>query len=178
MTRMTSPRLFFLLVILGMTSACSGPSTRPIAAEEVDVQTPARDLIAEVRTLAAEADDGIEVQSLRDPLVIDLRETAAIYEQAGDFSAADEALIQALALVPGDPELLQWRAELALAMRRLDDVVQLANASWELGPRLGNLCRRNWIAIRLARELSHLPDAAAAAAAQGERCTVAPPVRM
>ncbi len=178
MTTMVSPRFWLLLVVLGVATACSGPSTRPIAAEGTDLQIPERDWIAEVRTLAAEADDGIEVQSLRDPLVIDLRETAAMHERAGDFAAADEALIQALALVPGDPELLQWRAELALAMRRLDDVVQLANASWELGPRLGNLCRRNWIAIRLARELSHLPDAAAAAAAQGERCTVAAPVRM
>ena len=60
----------------------------------------------------------------------------------------------------------------------VDDAVQLANASWELGPRVGNLCRRNWIAIQLARELSQLPDAAALAAAQGERCTAAAPVRM
>lgn len=178
MTVWTCVRYLAWLAVLGLVSACSGHSTRPAPEATAAAPVPERDLIAEVRARAAAADDSIEVQPLLDPVAVDLREAAAMHERHGDLRAADAALVQALELVPDAPELLQWRAELALAMGRLDDAVQLANASWELGPRVGNLCRRNWIAIQLARELSQLPDASALAAAQGERCTAAAPVRM
>lgn len=177
MTKRAFPRWLLLFALLGMITACSRSVIKPVDSD-IEMDAPARDVIAQVREQAAEVEDSIEVQPLRDPLVIDLRDTATEYEKSGDFAAADEALKQALLLVPDNPELLQWRAELALAMGRLDDAVQLANTSWELGPRLGKLCRRNWAAIQMARELSQLPEAAAVAAAQAERCTVTPPIRM
>ena len=164
-----------LLVWVGLT-ACAPPApTRP---EPVAVVTPPRDLIAEVRAAGSDAIDGIDIQVLQDPIISDLRDTALKQEREHRYPAADDTVQHALRLAPNDPELLQWRAELALAMGHLDEAVRLANASWERGPRLGSLCRRNWAAIRLARELNALPDAAAVAAAQGERCTVPPPIRM
>lgn len=139
---------------------------------------PERDLIAEVRAAGTDAGDGVDVTPLRDPVIADLCDTAIRFEAERAFAQADAALDRALALTPSDPELTQWRAELALAQGRYDDAVRLANTSWETGPRLGGLCRRNWTAIRIARELSGYPEAATAADRQVARCTVEPPVRM
>ena len=165
-----------LLAALAMLAACaSTPEPRKAATRP---PPPERDVIAEVRAAGVDAADGLDVTPLRDPAVTDLRDAAIRFEAERAFDQADAALDRALALTPNDPELTQWRAELALAQGRYDDAVRLANASWETGPRLGGLCRRNWTAIRIARELSGYPDAATAAAAQIARCTVEPPVRM
>ncbi len=176
MTRRFCPRLPALAAAMILLVACAG--SPPVRVDAESPPEPARDVIAEVRAAGIEALDGVEVLPLADPLVEDLRETAARQERSHAYAEADASLQQALALAPGDPELLQWRAELALALGRLDAAVQLADASWASGPRLGGLCRRNWATIRLARELAGLADAALAATQQGERCTVAPPVRM
>jgi predicted Zn-dependent protease len=118
------------------------------------------------------------VQPLRDPVVEDLRAKAKRLEDARQYSEADKALQQALDITPDDPDLLQLRAEIALQRDDMDAAEQLAYASFELGPRLGGLCRRNWATIRIAREVRGNTEAAAAAGAQGQRCTLEPPVRM
>lgn len=167
---------FAVLGLGALLGGCAAPETRPEPPAET---APPRDLLAEVRAAAVAAEaEGIDVSPLREPVVEDLRASAAQREAARDFDGADAALEHALRLVPGDPELLQWRAELALARGALDDAVRLAGDSYELGPRLGALCRRSWTVIRLARELTGHPDAAATAQHQLDRCTLAPPVRM
>lgn len=156
-------------------AACSPPPSAPTSSKPA---VPARDLVAEVRAVAADAGDALDVQPLRDPAVEDLRARATQAERAQRWDDADAALEQALALTPNDPELLQHRAEIALQQRQLEQAEQLANASFERGPRLGGLCRRNWTTIRLARELRANPAGANAAGEQVQRCTVEPPVRM
>lgn len=161
-----------LALLLG---ACSQPPPAPTAAKPAQ---PARNLVAEVRAVGAEAADALDVQPLRDPQVEDLRASAARHENAGEFAEADAALAKALQITPDDPELLQLRAEMALHRAQYSEAEQLANASFERGPRLGGLCRRNWATIRLAREMRSNPAGAVAAGEQGTRCTVEPPVRM
>ncbi|MCX7555786.1 tetratricopeptide repeat protein [Xanthomonadaceae bacterium JHOS43] len=162
--------------VIAALAACA--STPPIQSPTAQEEAPPRDVIAEVRAAASAANDGIDVTPLRDPLVADLWEAALRHEAERAFDQAEAALDRALELIPDDPELIQWRAELALVQGRFDDAVRWANASWEKGPRLGGLCRRNWTTIRIARELTGFPDAAVAAGRQVERCTVEPPVRM
>ena len=171
-------RLRIVATALGLAvlAACSAPPAPQKVAPRAPV--PERDVLAEVRAAGAEGQDSLDVQPLRDPVITDLREAATRHESARDWKKADAALAEALMLTPDDPDLLQWRAELALVQRDYDEAVRLANASWENGPRLGALCRRNWTAIRIARELTGYPDAATAAAGQVARCTVEPPVRM
>lgn len=163
---------FAMLCALG---ACSQPPSAPVTARP---EAPKRDLVAEVREVGAAAADALEVQPLRDPQVEDLRASASRFEGARDYDQADAALQRALQITPGDPELLQHRAELALQRERFEEAERLASESFERGPRLGPLCRRNWATIRLAREMRG--DAGGAEAANGEtgRCTVEPPVRM
>ena len=134
-------------------------------------------LVASVREAGVQGLE-LEVQPLRDPQVEDLRHRAEAQEAAGELSAAVASLDQALALVPGDPDLLQWKAELALLRRVWSQAEALANQSYGNGPKLGGLCRRNWLTIHHARRLAGNADGAAVARRQVDACTVAPPVRM
>lgn len=176
-------RKFHHTVLGGLLAAgvalagCSGPPTTQNAMTR-KTPTPPFDVLAVVRAAGADAQDSLEVQPLRDPVIDDLRQAAARHEAEHDWARADAALEQALTLTPGDPELLQWRAELALVRGDYSAAVELANASWEHGPRLGALCRRNWTTVRVVRELTDYPAAAQAAAEQLARCTHEPPVRM
>jgi predicted Zn-dependent protease len=170
----TSLRALSLFGLLAL-AACSQPPSAPVSAKP---EAPKRDLVAEVRAIAAEAADALDVQPLRDPVVEDLRAAATRHEVARDYGQADAALQQALAITPGDPELLQHRAEIALQREQFEHAEQLANASYDRGPRLGALCRRNWTTIRLAREMRGNAAGASEAGARTASCTVEAPVRM
>jgi hypothetical protein len=167
-------RAFAIASILAL-AACGSPTVteapatvRPMAASE---------MLAQVRAAGAVGNE-LDVQPLRDPQVEDLRTQASAAEQAGDYAAAEHALTLAARLRPGDPDLLQWQAELALVQRRWSEAETLAARSFDTGPKLGGLCRRNWTTLQFARQARG--DAAGAAQAQQHvaACTVAPPVRM
>jgi len=94
----------------------------------------------------------LDVQPLRDPQVEDLRNVATAAEARGDYQGAQRALASALEISPQDPDLLQWQAEMALVGHDWGRAHALATQSWERGPKLGGLCRRNWSTIRFAAE--------------------------
>lgn len=157
-----------LCLLLAACDPSGGSATRKI--------TPA-EMVAQVRA-AGELGNELDVQPLRDPQVEDLRAAATAAETRGDAAGANRALAQALQLVPNDPDLLQWQAEIALGAREWAQAEQLATLSFGKGPKLGGLCRRSWTTIRFAREARG--DAAGAAQAQQRvpGCAVTPPVRM
>ncbi|GAB2670547.1 tetratricopeptide repeat protein [Arenimonas aestuarii] len=163
------------LLLAACASAPPGPAARSAGAK-VTKASPA-ELVAKVRA-AGEHGHELEVQPLRDPQVEDLRARAKAEEDAGDVTAAFETLAQALVISPDDPDLLQWQAELALLRRAWKQAEALAAKSFELGPKLGGLCRRNWATIGHARAMRGAHEAADVAHRQGESCTVSPPVRM
>ena len=88
------------------------------------------------------------------------------------------AQVKLLLISPGDPDLLQWKAELSLYRKDWTAAEQLAMQSYEGGPQLGGLCRRNWATVQYAR--AGRGDSAGAETARQRiaGCTVAPPVRM
>ena len=169
--------LSLTLATVAVLAACSAPPAPQKPAVVADAPPP-RDLLAEVRAAGADGDDALEVQPLRDPEIEDLRASATRAESAARFDDADKHVQAALAITPDDPELLQWRAELLLAQAFYDEAAILANRSYEKGPKLGALCRRNWTTIRVAREMSGQGNEAAAAGQQASRCRVEAPVRM
>lgn len=173
MARNLLPLAAAALLAACATSTGPGPAGKPSAAPRADTDA----LVAQVRT-AGEQGKELLVQPLRDPQVEDLRHRAQALEAERKFKSADAVLVEALLVTPGDPELLQWRAELALQRRAWERAEALAIESFERGPKLGGLCRRNWATIGHAREQRGAPKAAAVAFRQGESCTVAPPVRM
>ena len=146
----------------------SSPGTKPGSSESMLLQVRA----------AGQVGNELDVQPLRDAQVEDLRTMAMQAENRRDFAAAQRALSQALLITPDDPDLLQWQAELALVTRKWVQAEQLAMRSYDKGPKLGGLCRRNWTTILFASQARG--DVAAAAQAQQRvaACTVAPPTRM
>ncbi len=160
-----------------LLSACATTDAPPSADGRPAARVDPPALVASVRA-AGETGNELEVQPLRDPQVEDLRQQAETAEAAGRHADAIKALNQALAIVPDDPDLLQWKAEIALLRRAWNDAEQLANLSYEKGPKLGGLCRRNWTTIQHARASRGDEAGAEVAREQIDGCTVAPPVRM
>lgn len=166
-----------VFALVSCTLAACTPTSAPPSPSGNLRTAPAHDMVAQVRA-AGSADDALDVQPLRDPQVEDLRSRASRLEAAGDYSGATLAIGQALALLPNDPELLQTAAELALYRKDWAQAEANAMKSYERGPKLGSLCRRNWTTLRFARGALGNSVGAAEAASKVAGCTVAPPVRM
>lgn len=158
-------------------AACSPTSAPPSPSGNLRAVPASRDMVAQVRA-AGFADDALDVQPLRDPQVEDLRVRASRSEAAGDYAAATHAIAQALALLPNDPELLQSAAELALYRNDWAQAEINATKSYERGPKLGSLCRRNWTTLKFVRSARGNSAAVAEAVAKVAACAVEPPVRM
>jgi Flp pilus assembly protein TadD len=130
-------------------------------------------MVAQIRAAAGQDDTELAVQPLRDPMVEDLRGQALSLEQQRRYADAVAALEQALVLVPDDPALLQERAEAAVLVGDFATATRLAKRAWDLGAKVGPLCRRHWATVEQARLLAGDAAGAATAKAQVAQCTVA-----
>jgi tetratricopeptide (TPR) repeat protein len=137
-----------------------------------------RDWLADLRAEAKNYSSAVQVIPLLDPSVADLRERALAFENKGDFVQAKQAINKAIELTPDDPDLWQSLAETHIATKDWLDADQTAHKSFLLGPKLGALCARNWLAIQAAK--TELGDAVAAAKASAEirKCKIAALKRM
>ncbi|WP_425602295.1 hypothetical protein [Luteimonas aquatica] len=163
----------FLLSAAALLSlaACTSTPPPPPAPAPLSSATPEQ-MVAAIRGAAGSGDSELAVQPLRDPQVEDLREDAQRLEAQRRYADQAKALDQALAIVPDDPALLQERAEAALLLEDYANAETLARRAFELGSKVGPLCRRHWGLIEQAR--LHAGDAAGAANAktQVDACKV------
>ena len=159
-----------------LLAAC-GSGTPPAKERRAAAKPDVAAQVLAVRAAGATGNE-LEVQPLRDPQVEDLRAQAQAQEARREIKQASATIDRALVLSPGDPDLLQWKAELSLLARDWLAAEQRADESFQKGPKLGGLCRRNWTTIAFAREGRGDAAGAAAARTQVDACTVAPPVRM
>jgi len=168
-------RLAFAGVLL-LFAGCASTPPAPPAPAPLTTATP-QAIVAGIRAAAGDDDAELTVQPLRDPRVEGLRQQASRLETQGRYADAAAALDQALAIVPDDPALLQERAETALLLGDNTGAEARARHAFELGAKVGPLCRRHWETVRQVRLLSG--DAAGAQAAQRDReaCKVAGPAR-
>ena len=171
---MKSARSVCCLALL-LIAGCASTGTNPGASAKPRM-SPGQVLLQQVRS-AGQLGNELDVQPLRDPQVEDLRAAATAAEGRADWAGAQRALVQALAITPDDPELLQWSAEMALVGHDFARAQQLATNSWERGPKLGGLCRRNWTTIRFAADSRGDTAASAQAQQRAAACAVAPPNR-
>jgi hypothetical protein len=169
-------RLLTLSILLALAAGCSSGPSAP-ASSGRGAPRDAASLVASIRA-AGKIGNELDVQPLRDPQVQDLRDRAESLEAQGQTRQAEALIDQALAISTDDPDLLQWKAELAVYRKDWALAEQFAARSYQMGPRLGGLCRRNWTTLQHAR--SSRGDAAGAATAKQsiDACRVAPPVRM
>jgi len=169
------PSVVLVLVMALALSACGTTTAPPPRAAEHPLAP--QQMLAQVRA-AGETGNEVNVQPLRDENVEDLRDRARVAEAANDIARANDALAKALVYSPNDPDLLQWQAELALLAKAWLQAEVLAQRSYQAGPKLGGLCRRNWTTIKLSREARGDRANLAIAEQRLASCTVAPPVRM
>ena len=155
-----------------LVAGCTAPASRsahPAATPQA--------MVAAIRAAAGEAEGELAVQPLRDPRVEDLRDEAARLQAAGDVAGAVRALDQALAVVEGDPALLQERAELAVLQQDFALAAQLAERAYALGAQVGPLCRRHWATLEQIRLREGDAAGVASARTQIQGCRVAGPER-
>ena len=161
-----------LLLLVDCTTTQSMPP-QPAALTSASPEA----MVAAIRATAGHDDAELAVQPLRDPMVEDLREDALRLESRQQYAEAAAALDKALAIVPEDPALLQERAEAALLLRQFDEAERLARHAYELGAKVGPLCRRHWATMRQARLVAGDATGAQSAQAHVDDCKVAGPNR-
>jgi hypothetical protein len=150
-SRMHLPRAL-ALALAAVAMAVSACATAPVP-ERTFVSTSAPEtMVASIRAAAGDADAELAVQPLRDSTVEDLRQQATQLEGQGLYRAAAPALDQALAIHPEDPALLQERAEVAVLLREYADAGTLARRAFDLGAKVGPLCRRHWATVKAVHE--------------------------
>ena len=176
MMRLLSPRGLapvFAAAALLLASCASPPSQQAAHPAQPD---PTR-MVATVRAAAGSGEGELAVQPLRDPMVEDLRQQAVELEKAGRYADSAAALDQALTITPDDPAVLQERAEAALLLKDFAGAEQRARRAFEIGSKVGPLCRRHWAVVRAVRYAANDGAGAAQATQQMDACKVAAPER-
>lgn len=128
-----------------------------------------------VRQPAREESAGVQVFPLENPAVAELMADASSAEQEGRHEQAAMLLERALRIQPRNPELLQNMAEVQLQLRDYDQALGFASRSYDLGPRVGELCSRNWRTIGVAREYQGDARGAADAEQHARACKITKP---
>jgi tetratricopeptide (TPR) repeat protein len=132
------------IALVAFLSACATSTTTvPSTDREVD---------SRVREPAKEDSAGVQVFPLQNPAVKELLADAGTAESAGDFGQAATLLERALRIQPRDPEILQSLAEVQLQMKDYEQALNFATRSYDIGPRVGEICSRNWRTISVSRE--------------------------
>lgn len=173
-------RLKQALAILSLfcLAGCSGSTSSGLTDSRPQSRPGSGNTLLDQVRAAGQVGNELDVQPLRDPQVEDLRASATQAESRRDFASAQQSIAQALLITPEDPDLLQWQGEMALVAHDWARAEELATRSFERGPKLGGLCRRNWMTIHLAARARGNAAQALQAQQRVSTCTVAPPLRM
>lgn len=142
MTRAASTGWTGIFLLLLMTG-CATQAPAPVEGPDID---------AEVRAPAGEESEGVQVYSLQNPAVKQLVAQANTAEGNGNLDQASGLIERALRIQPQDPQLLQQMAEIKLQEADYQQALNFAVRSYESGPRVGEICSRNWRTISVARE--------------------------
>ncbi|MEM6575949.1 MAG: tetratricopeptide repeat protein [Pseudomonadota bacterium] len=156
-----------LLLIAGILVG-AGCAQRPAPIEE-------RSLAAQVRQQAAETAGVVEVFPLSGGEDGALIERARQAEAEGALEQASILISQAIELAPQDAAHWQYLAEIELEQGQYSAAIDHARESYELGPRVGQICARNWLTIQRANEALRRSSAAIQAGARAEECAVRNP---
>ncbi|HET9835368.1 MAG TPA: tetratricopeptide repeat protein [Rhodanobacteraceae bacterium] len=157
-----------------LLASCSQP---PGSVQQA-MRAPDHDLVAAIRAAGAHDTSVVEIAPLRNTSIDGFLDAAHAAERAGDIRQAIAKTDAALSLAPDAPDILQYRAELAVRAKDYDDAEMDARRSYELGPKLGGLCARNWQTVLEIEQVQGHAAAAETARVSRERCHVDGPVRM
>jgi len=164
--RASSGRVLSPLIAVTLLSACASQPPAPIEERELEER---------VRTPAREASAGVQVYPLKNPAVAELTAQASQAEADGDLSQAAILLERAMRIQPRDPELLQQMAEVQLQRSEYSQAISFATRSHDIGPRVGELCARNWHTMSVAYERLGEVSEANLAQSRSQQCMVTRP---
>ncbi|MDC8012025.1 tetratricopeptide repeat protein [Tahibacter soli] len=156
-------------------AACGGAPSPQQAPAQAKVE---RDYIMEIRAAGYASTSAVEVQPLRDPAVDGFLKQAADLEAQHKYADATATVDRALKLAPDAPEILQLKAELMMPQGKYADAEALARKSYDLGPKLGSLCARNWQTVIETRRVARDDASVESAKGQLASCRVAPRQRL
>jgi tetratricopeptide (TPR) repeat protein len=159
--------------LAGLAVALAACSPAPVKAPAPDTAG----AVAAIRTLGAHYESSVQVHGVRDPAVDGFLDAAHAQEAKGQIAAAQADADKALKIAPRAPDILQYAAELAIEAGDWKRAGELAVQSYDLGPKVGDLCARNL--ETQARALTVQGDDAGAAQARAkiEACRVPPVTR-
>jgi tetratricopeptide (TPR) repeat protein len=159
--------------LAGLSAVLAACSTPPVKAPPPDTAG----AVAAIRALGAHYESSVQVHGVRDPAVDGFLDAAHAQEAKGQFHAAQADVDKALQIAPCSPDILQYAAELAIETGDWKRAGELAMRSYDLGPKVGDLCARNL--ETQARALTVQGDDAGAAQARAkiEACRVPPVTR-
>ncbi len=157
---MTNSHISSVLMFLTLAGCSNYPST---PAEDREVNT-------RVRVPASQDSAGVQVYSLQNPAVRQLSTQAEDAEKKGDLAQASGYLERALRIQPRDPQLLQHMAEIKLQNEDYQQALSFAVRSYDIGPRVGEICSRNWRTISVAKEHMNNANGAKEAALRATQC--------
>lgn len=166
--------VFFAGVAFALLSACSQPPT-PTAQT---MRAPDHDIVASIRAAGERDTSVLEVVPLRNPAVDEMMKDAHNAEAVGNVDAAIAKTDAALQLAPNAPDILQYRAELAVRAKDYATAENDARRSYSLGPKLGGLCMRNWQTVLEIEQLKGNAAAVQNARVARDKCHVQGPIRM
>ena len=137
-------RLSALLAAALLLGACAtAPQIPPSPPPPLPAADAAR-MLAAVRRAGADNHSVLQIHPLRAAGVAALAAQARAAAEVGDYATAAQLFDQALAREPDAPDLLQDRAEMALAQGEWAAAGQFAARALRHGPRFGALCARGW----------------------------------
>jgi predicted Zn-dependent protease len=154
-------------------AACSPPAPGP-----QNMRTPDHDIVAAIRAAGNSDNSVVQIAPLRDPAIDGFLDAAHAAERAGDVTTAISKTDSALNLAPAAPDILQYRAELAVRAKDYTGAENDARRSYSLGPKVGGLCARNWQTVLEIEQLKGAAQAVQNARAERDKCQVPGPIRM
>jgi tetratricopeptide (TPR) repeat protein len=166
-----------LLTLLSLMFLAACAARQPPPPPPGATQSPADDRTVQekVREPAQQQRGGVQVFPLQNPAVKELLKQAEESETQGDFNAAAVSIERALRIQPRDPELLQRMAEIQLQKKDYTQALNFASRSYDSGPRVGELCNRNWRTMSVAQAALGDSRSANMAEARANDCNNQPP---
>ncbi|MEO6969116.1 MAG: tetratricopeptide repeat protein [Rhodanobacteraceae bacterium] len=171
-------RHFFPILCAGVAFALLAACSQPPAPTAQTMRAPDHDVVASIRAAGTRDTSVLEVAPLRNPAVDETLKDAHNAEAAGNVEAAIAKTDAALRLAPDAPDILQYRAELAVRAKDYTTAENDARRSYSLGPKLGGLCMRNWQTVLEIKQLKGNAVAVQNARSARDKCHVQGPIRM
>ena len=165
------PILLAAAMAASLLGACAGWTPSPTTGTAGTVDT-------DVRVPASQDSAGVQVFPLQNPAVKELLADASSAESVGDYGTASVLLERALRIEPRDPEILQSMAEVQLQNGDYEQALNFAVRSYDSGPRVGEICSRNWRTIGVARERLGDRSGSAEAVERASQCMSTRPERL